>query len=101
VRDPDGNELGTVEEVYRAGEAEVYAVRGGPFGDFDVPAVHDFIKTFDPPNGQLVVDSVRLDLGAKPEPRPPRERRPRRWSRHGAGTRTTTPPGSVEPGPEA
>lgn len=94
VHDVDGRELGRVEEVYRAGEAEVYVVKGGPLGDFDVPSVHDFIREFDPPNGRLVVDSSLLDLGQAREPRPPRERRRPRWSRHGAGARTATEPGS-------
>ena len=87
VRDLDGRELGQVAEVYRAGESEVYAVRGGPLGDFDVPARRDFVREFDPPNGRLVVDAARLDLDAAPVPRPPRERRRPRWSRHGAGAR--------------
>ena len=93
VRDLDGHELGQVAEVYRAGESEVYAVRGGPVGDFDVPARRDFVREFDPPNGRLVIDAARLDLGPAPVPRTPRERRRPRWSRHGAGARPSVEPG--------
>ena len=93
VHDVDGRDLGQVAEVYRAGEAEVYAVRGGPLGDFDVPAVRDFVREFDPPNGRLVVDAALLDLEPPSEGRPPRERRRPGWSRHGAGARTTSEPG--------
>jgi 16S rRNA processing protein RimM len=89
VRDLDGHELGQVAEVYRAGESEVYAVRGGPAGDFDVPARREFVLEFDPPNGRLVVDAARLDLDPAPVERPSRQRRRPRWSRHGAGARPT------------
>ena len=87
ARDLTGRELGRIAEVYRAGGAEVYVVRGGPLGDFDLPAVRDFIKTFDPPARELSVDVEALDLVPPPASRPPRIRRPPRWSRHGAGGR--------------
>jgi len=90
VRDSTGAPLGTVAEVYRAGETEVYVVRGGPQGEFDVPAVRDVITTFAPERGELVVDETVLDLASAPVDAPagvpaqaPR-RRPR-WSRHGKG----------------
>jgi 16S rRNA processing protein RimM len=81
-----GRELGRVAEIYRAGEAEVYVVRGGPAGEFDVPAVNTVITTFDPTGQGIVVDEAVLDLGGVPvDSRPPRERKARRWSRHGKG----------------
>jgi ribosomal 30S subunit maturation factor RimM len=92
VRDLAGRELGRVAEVYRAGEAEVYVVSGGPFGEFDLPAVRDFIRTFDPPGGQLVVDVEALDLAEPKAGRPNRARRRPRWSRHGAGAREASTP---------
>ena len=46
VRDSTGAALGTVADVYRAGENEVYVVRGGSAGEFDMPAIRDVIKTF-------------------------------------------------------
>jgi 16S rRNA processing protein RimM len=89
VKDSAGAVLGTVADVYRAGEAEVYVVRGGPAGEFDLPAIRDIITTFAPERGELIVDESVLDLAgpAVDAPavatRPPR-RRPR-WSRHGKG----------------
>jgi 16S rRNA processing protein RimM len=90
VRDSTGAELGRVADVYRAGEVEVYVVRGEPHGEFDVPAVRHVITTFAPERGELVVDETVLDLASAPVdapsasgPRAPR-RRPR-WSRHGKG----------------
>jgi ribosomal 30S subunit maturation factor RimM len=94
VHDVDGRELGRVDEVYRAGEAEVYVVRGGPLGDFDLPVVRDFIRTFDPPNGQLVIDASLLDLEPPREARRPGPRRRPRWSRHGAGSQAAPEPSS-------
>jgi 16S rRNA processing protein RimM len=92
VRDSTGRELGRVVDVYRAGESEVYVVRGGPAGEFDLPAVRDVITTFAPERGEIIIDEVVLDLagGAVEAPerstagRPKPRRRPR-WSRHGKG----------------
>jgi 16S rRNA processing protein RimM len=91
VRDSQGRELGRVADVYRAGESEVYVVRGGLVGDFDLPAVRDVITTFAPERGELIVDEGVLDLAAPPVEAPAAaERAPRRrprWSRHGKGPR--------------
>lgn len=70
VTDVGGRELGTVSDVYRVGESEVYVVRGGPAGEFDVPAVKAFIRTFAPRRGEIVVDAAALDLRLPPEPVP-------------------------------
>jgi 16S rRNA processing protein RimM len=91
VRDSTGAELGRVADVYRAGENEVYVVRGGPAGEFDVPAIHDVITTFAPERGELVVDEGVLDLAAPAIDAPAAtarvaRRRPR-WSKHGKGGR--------------
>lgn len=100
VKDSHGKELGVVADVYRAGETEVYVVRGGAAGEFDLPAVRTIITTFAPERGELVVDEAALNLddGAvdAPQPSPPRapRRRPR-WSRHGKGG------GGAGPGPAA
>ena len=67
VTDLGGRELGTVGDIYRVGEAEVYVVRGGPAGEFDVPAVKAFIRTFAPRRGEIVVDAAALDLRLPPE----------------------------------
>lgn len=70
VTDVSGRALGTVEDVYRAGGAEVFVVGGGPIGEFDVPAVRSFIRIFAPRRGEIVVDAEALDLELPPEPPP-------------------------------
>jgi 16S rRNA processing protein RimM len=100
VRGLDGHELGEVADVYRVATAEVYVVRGGPFGEFDLPVVKDIVRIFAPERGEIVIDETVLDLGAAPvdEPvaRPPRKRP--RWSRHGkAGTTPAFNSGEAAP----
>ena len=67
VTDVNGSALGVVRDVYRAGGAEVFVVRDGPVGEFDVPAVRAFIRVFAPRRGEIVVDAEALAL------RPPRK----------------------------
>jgi 16S rRNA processing protein RimM len=74
VRGVDGAELGTVRDVYRVAETEVFEVAGGPFGPFDLPAVRDFIRVFAPRRGEIVVDAAALDLQAPPEREAPEDR---------------------------
>jgi 16S rRNA processing protein RimM len=84
VRGVDGEDLGTVQDVYRVAENEVFVVSGGPFGTFDVPAVRAFIRIFAPRRGEIVVDAEALDLRA-PRSRmlvADRPRAPRRRSRN-------------------
>ncbi len=110
VTSTTGQALGTVRDVYRSGGAEVFIVEGGPFGEFDVPAVRDFVRIFAPRRGEIVVDTDALDLvapkaarrGAGERPRAPR-RRP--GSRHGRSTageasadRPADPPVDEPPG---
>jgi hypothetical protein len=83
----DGAELGTVQDIYRVGENEVYVVGDGPYGTFDLPAVRAFIRIFAPRRGEIVVDAEALDLqpprvrSTDPDrPRAPRRRSPRRSS---------------------
>lgn len=98
VRDLSGRLLGRVADVYRVATAEVYLVRGGPAGEFDLPAIRDVIRVFAPERGEIVVDEAVLDLGAPPVDEPvvhPPRKRPR-WSRHGKGG--SAPP-AAEPGP--
>ena len=91
----DGTELGTVRDIYRSGGAEVYIVDGGPYGEFDVPAVRDFIRIFAPRRGEIVVDVDALDLGPPKRRRSPddpdRPRAPRRRS----GPRARRPAGDA------
>ena len=82
VTSTTGETLGTVRDVYRSGGAEVYVVAGGPYGEFDVPGVRDFVRIFAPRRGEIVVDTEALDLGPPPaaleagadRPRAPRRR---------------------------
>jgi 16S rRNA processing protein RimM len=88
VRGIDGAELGTVSDIYRVGETEVFVVDGGAFGAFDLPAVRAFIRIFAPRRGEIVVDAEALDL-RPPRARgtdPDRPRAPRRRSRRPAAT---------------
>jgi 16S rRNA processing protein RimM len=93
VRGIDGADLGSVSDIYRVGETEVFVVGGGTVGAFDLPAVRAFIRIFAPRRGEIVVDADALDL------RPPKERsadadRPRAPRRR---SRRPTPTG----GPDA
>jgi 16S rRNA processing protein RimM len=94
VRGVDGTDLGTVRDIYRVGENEVFSVEGGAFGPFDLPAVRAFVRVFAPRRGEIVVDAESLDL------RPPRERtldpdRPRAPRRR---TRRPKGAGGADPG---
>jgi 16S rRNA processing protein RimM len=104
VRGVDGAELGTVRDVYRVAETEVFEVAGGPFGSFDLPAVRAFIRVFAPRRGEIVVDADALDLQAPADRRDEEDRpkAPRRRSRR--GPRADSPAASTEapdPGPTA
>jgi 16S rRNA processing protein RimM len=57
----DGVELGTVAEVFRVGESEVYVVRGER-GETLVPAVTDVVKQIDVAAKRIVVDAVTLGM---------------------------------------
>ncbi|MBI3747275.1 MAG: 16S rRNA processing protein RimM [Chloroflexi bacterium] len=88
VRGVDGADLGTVQDVYRVAENEVFIVGGGPYGSFDLPAVRAFIRIFAPRRGEIVVDADALDLQV-PRSRaadPDRPKAPRRRSRRPAVT---------------
>jgi 16S rRNA processing protein RimM len=96
VRGIDGVELGTVQDIYRVAENEVFIVGGGESGAFDLPAVRAFIRIFAPRRGEIVVDAEALDLRPprSREPDPNRPRAPRRRSRAGS---PSTPPAAVPP----
>jgi 16S rRNA processing protein RimM len=101
VSSPAGEALGTVRDVYRSGGAEVFIVDGGPYGEFDVPAVRDFVRIFAPRRGEIVVDPEALDLtpprreSAGERPRAPRRRSGSRRRPPGA----SSPPAPTEPAP--
>ena len=93
VRGIDGAELGTVRDIYRIGETEVFVVAGDTYGSFDVPAVRAFIRIFAPRRGEIVVDAESLDLRPvrSREPDPDRPKAPRRRTRSKAARLTPTP----------
>ena len=90
VHGVDGADLGTVKDIYRIGETEVFTVEGDPFGSFDLPAVRAFIRIFAPRRGEIVVDAESLDLRVPRSrvPDPDRPKAPRRRTR-----RKSPPPG--------
>ncbi|MDP9250552.1 MAG: ribosome maturation factor RimM [Chloroflexota bacterium] len=55
VTDPAGGQLGTLEEVFRVGENEVYRVVGAA-GELLVPALRDVVQRIDLEAGVMVVD---------------------------------------------
>jgi 16S rRNA processing protein RimM len=81
VRSTAGEDLGTVVDIYRAGGAEVFLVRG-PRGELDVPGVRGIVTDLAPERGELIVDLDVLDLDARPVEAEdyvrPRDRRPRK-----------------------
>jgi 16S rRNA processing protein RimM len=62
ARTGDGEVLGTVSDVFRAGEGEVYVVTGGRRGEILVPAVRSVITELRPDAGHLIVDARVLGL---------------------------------------
>jgi 16S rRNA processing protein RimM len=93
----DGTEIGRVEDVYRAGAAEVFLVRGSIYGDFDLPAVRSFIRIFAPKRGEIVVDTDALEL-VPPKPRRPRGRRSSRAEPGAVASARSVPSAEAEPG---
>ena len=93
VRGVDGTSLGTVRDVYRAGAAETLVVDGGLVGPFDLPVVKDFIRTWTPRTGVIVVDAEALDLA----PRAPRRRRAHREEVAGTGHEEEPAEGDAAP----
>jgi 16S rRNA processing protein RimM len=84
VRSTTGEPLGTIVEIYRAGGAEVFLVRG-PRGELDVPGISGIVTDLAPERGEMIVDLELLDLDARPvddeEYVRPRDRRPRKQSK--------------------
>lgn len=96
----DGEVLGSVADIYRVADNDVYVVRGGPRGEFDVPAVRDFVRIFAPRRGEIVVDAVALDVGPPRPPKPLRPPRPRKGEKRAPATGPAIP-ASPEPAPGA
>jgi 16S rRNA processing protein RimM len=69
VRTVEGELLGSVEDIFRVGEGEVFIVRGGERGEILVPAVNAVVRELAPREGRIVVDRVALGLDEE-APRP-------------------------------
>jgi 16S rRNA processing protein RimM len=65
VMSATGEDLGEVVDIYRAGGAEVFVVRG-PRGELDVPGVRGIVTDLAPDRGVMVVDMDALALDARP-----------------------------------
>ena len=83
-----GEELGTIVEIYRAGGAEVFVVRG-PRGELDIPGVRGIVLDLAPERGEMIVDLEALALDARPVEDDdyvrPRDRRPQKAARSRRG----------------
>lgn len=95
VRSSDGEELGRIVELYRAGGAEVFVVRG-PRGELDVPGVRGIVLDLAPDRGEMIVDLEALAIDARPVEDDdyvrPRDRRPRNPRRPSSRPSPATPP---------
>lgn len=90
VTTTEGEPLGQVGEVFRAGGGEVLVVDGGVRGELLIPLVRTVVRELAPRQGRIVVDTAGLDL---PEPRPA-SGRARRPSPTGARSRRSRPVGA-------
>ncbi len=93
VRDLQDRPIGVVHDVYRVGGAEVFVVRGEPYGEFDLPVVRAFIRIFAPARGEIVVDVDALALEPAKPAKPPRAPRAQK------AVRRRPPEPSAEPAP--
>ncbi len=84
VRSSTGEDLGIVSDIYRAGGAEVFVVRG-PRGELDVPGVRGIVTELAPERGEMIVNLEALDLDARAVEDEayvrPRDRRPKKQPR--------------------
>jgi len=77
VRDPQGEIIGEVHDLYRAGGAEVYVVRTPDGGEIDLPAVASVIVEFAPREGRIVADLTGSELSVRAA-KAPRRRGPQK-----------------------
>lgn len=102
VRSATGDDLGTVVDIYRAGGAEVFVVRG-PRGELDVPGVRGIVLDLAPDRGELIVDMDALALDARPVEDEgyvrPRDRRPKKQPKQRPGPGPGPGPAGAGSGP--
>jgi 16S rRNA processing protein RimM len=99
-----GEAMGTIIDIYRAGGAEVFVVRG-PRGEFDVPGVRGIVTDLAPERGAMVVDLGALALDARPVEEDdyvrPRDRRPHKQPKLRKGAAKPAEPKPTAPGSAA
>ncbi|MBA3850865.1 MAG: 16S rRNA processing protein RimM [Chloroflexi bacterium] len=71
----EGETLGTVVDIFRAGGGEILVVRGGRRGEILVPTVKAVVRELSPRSGRIVVDREALGLETEPAVPRPRGRR--------------------------
>jgi len=77
VRDPQGEVIGEIRDLYRAGGAEVYVVHTPDGGEIDLPAVASVIVEFAPRDGRIVADLTGSELTVRAA-KAPRRRGPQK-----------------------
>jgi len=77
VRDPQGEVIGEIRDLYRAGGAEVYVVQTPDGGEIDLPAVASVIVDFAPRDGRIVADLTGSELTVRAA-KAPRRRGPQK-----------------------
>lgn len=77
VTDAEGELVGEIVDLYRAGGAEVYLVRTPDGGELDLPAVASLIVEFSPRDGRIVVDLRGSEITRRP-PKRVRRRGPKK-----------------------
>jgi ribosomal 30S subunit maturation factor RimM len=77
VRDLQGEIIGEITDLYRAGGAEVYVVQTPDGGEIDLPAVAAVIVEFAPREGRIVADLTGSELTVRAA-KVPRRRGPQK-----------------------
>jgi len=77
VRDPQGEVIGEIRDLYRAGGADVYVVHTPDGGEIDLPAVASVIVEFAPRDGRIVADLTGSELTVRAA-KAPRRRGPQK-----------------------
>lgn len=77
VRDAQGEVIGEIRDLYRAGGAEVYVVHTPDGGEIDLPAVAAVIVEFAPREGRIIADLTGSEISVR-APKGPRRRGPQK-----------------------
>ena len=77
VRNPQGEIIGVIRDLYRAGGAEVYVLHTPDGGEIDLPAVAAVIVEFSPREGRIVADLTGSEISVRAA-KAPRRRGPQK-----------------------